>query len=149
MNILRQEGASCFVSSPQFRQFTWHRSLSQYPQSKLESGKGTMPPLIHEKPRCLPLDETRNRQNSPVHDAEKAASARRRHMGICRIFWCCTMRILDREGLEVGDVKGRCSLSIGDRLLQCVGKRRSFRSLACPTGDLMVMSLLQVNLSHY
>lgn len=38
--------------------------------------------------------------------------------GICRSFRCCTMRILDDEGREIGKVKGRRSLSTTDPRLE-------------------------------
>ncbi|OPX72613.1 MAG: hypothetical protein A4E39_01428 [Methanoregulaceae archaeon PtaB.Bin152] len=51
---------------------------------------------------------------------------------ICRTFRCCTMRILDEAGSEVGKVKGKSSLSTADPVLRQIWEREVLPSSTLP-----------------
>lgn len=55
--------------------------------------------------------------------------------GVCRSFRCCTMRILDPEGREIGKVKGRRSLSTTDPRLTQVWSEEIIPFTTLPDGE--------------
>ena len=55
--------------------------------------------------------------------------------GVCRSFRCCTMRIFDIEGREIGKIKGRRSLSTTDPRLERVWSEEIVPLSALPDGE--------------
>ncbi|MCU0631958.1 MAG: YkgJ family cysteine cluster protein [Methanolinea sp.] len=98
------------------------KSVSQFSHTLQVRVSGeTLPVQVSPRDRDLFLSRT-----PPAYEPGWCPFLRREETGafvctihssrprICRTFQCCTMRIFDQEGSEVGMVKGRRSLSTED-----------------------------------